>query len=253
MEHNGDNIEQRANGTGTDSSSAEPDRSTRARKGTITLCSGVTSQVRSFLDDEGRDEDSGEWRAISGTSEGTAYSHRPRSGEFMQYSKYSKTLRQGTSGDSAAPSGMTPPGILNYHLAREPKEPTERLSPIAGFLVSFDRTPAGEAYVLREGRWIITSVPVALPQATIVIEDSSVCPVHATLHLNASGSIYILDQFSTTGTAVLRAGEPEEQRVTITAVNAGHGDRVRFGERTFSICMIQNDLASGLEGSRHLD
>ena len=113
---------------------------------------------------------------------------------------------------------------------------TEDLSPVVGFLVSFDQDTSGEVFELRQGRWIVSSEPTGGGNYIIVVDDS-VSPLHAILRVTESGDIQVLDQLSEHGTRISRVnGDQEELTGSLSEIH--HGDIVSFGERTFTVCLI---------------
>ncbi|MBX7137672.1 MAG: FHA domain-containing protein [Oligoflexia bacterium] len=209
------------------------DSTTRARKATITLCSGATKRVRSFLDEDSIPDEDGSWISVSQTRSAGNGGERSAPGPLPKFQRLNR------HGSTTRGEGMEP-GLVNYlassGMAGEVADP---LAPIVGFMVSFDANPSGEAYVLRSGRWIITSAPVALPNSTIVISDSSIAPMHATLSISSAGEIKVLDQFSVTGTWVKRAGSESEEKIVDAAASIAHGDVLRLGNRNFHVSLIR--------------
>lgn len=113
-------------------------------------------------------------------------------------------------------------------------------APIAGFLVSFDKNPNGSAFELRSGRLIVSSEPA--PNGNyLLIEDESVSPMHAILRISALGEIQVLDQLSEFGTKIKRLGSAEEEELSGDKSSLEHGDIIRFGERSFSVCLVQRE------------
>ena len=108
---------------------------------------------------------------------------------------------------------------------------------LIGFLVSFDDDDKGEVVEMRVGRWLLTSHATDHSDC-IVINDASVSPLHAIIRATSDGKIQILDQLSEFGTGVLRAGKEEEEEVTGTMTTVTHGDKVRFGKRSYLVCLL---------------
>jgi pSer/pThr/pTyr-binding forkhead associated (FHA) protein len=110
-------------------------------------------------------------------------------------------------------------------------------TPIVGFLVSFDRNVNGEVYELRQGRIMITS---AHGEAnSLVIQDETVSPMHAIMRINSAGEIQILDQLSEHGTSIVRADSEEVEQLSGEKAVVGHGDMIKFGDRSFVVCVIK--------------
>lgn len=110
-------------------------------------------------------------------------------------------------------------------------------SPLIGFFVSFDRNSNGQVFELRVGRLIITSEHSAGGNC-LVVDDASVSPMHAIVRISAAGEIQVLDQLSEFGTRVKRFGSDEEQVLSGDKTTLDHGDVVKFGNRSFYVCLI---------------
>jgi len=115
-----------------------------------------------------------------------------------------------------------------------PKKPTSK---IVGFLVSYDETEFGEVFQIRAGRKLITSRPTDHGEY-MLINDKTVSPLHAILRATKDGKVQVLDQLSEHGTAVIKKGEKEETEITGGLEEVNDGDTIRFGERTFEVCLI---------------
>ena len=72
----------------------------------------------------------------------------------------------------------------------------------------------------------------------LVIEDASVSPMHAILRITGAGEIQILDQLSAFGTHIRRFGSLDEEQLSGDKSSLDHGDIVKFGNRTFHICIV---------------
>lgn len=110
-------------------------------------------------------------------------------------------------------------------------------SKIVGFLISFDTETNGEVFEIRAGRFLVTSRPTDHGEF-VLIDDESISPLHAIIRATAEGKVQILDQLSEFGTGVIRVGSEEEEEVAGTMAAVSHGDTVRFGKRTFVICLV---------------
>lgn len=117
-------------------------------------------------------------------------------------------------------------------------------APLLGFLVTYDKNRLGEVCSLRSGRMIVTSAPQSTGNY-LLIDDSSVSPLHAIMRITASGEIQILDQLSESGTFIRRFGTEEEIELSGEKSFLEHGDVVRFGERTFHILMVVRNEHEG--------
>lgn len=110
-------------------------------------------------------------------------------------------------------------------------------SKIVGFLVSFDEDSNGEVFEIRAGRWLVTSKPTDHGDF-ILINDETISPLHAIIRATAEGKVQVLDQLSEYGTGLFKSGSEEEEEIAGTMAAVNHGDRIRFGKRHFTICMV---------------
>lgn len=108
---------------------------------------------------------------------------------------------------------------------------------IVGFLVSFDNDQNGEVYEIRAGRKLITSRPTDHGEY-LLIEDSTVSPLHAILRTTKEGRLQVLDQLSEHGTGITKSGEGEEIEVAGGLELVENGDILRFGERRFLVSLL---------------
>lgn len=113
----------------------------------------------------------------------------------------------------------------------------EKPSPIVGFLISYDNNENGEVLELREGRLIITS-EASSHGNYIYLNDSSVSPMHAVLRVAKGSKIQVLDQLSEFGTKITKASDKKVVELSGEKGVVSHGDKISFGERTFSICLL---------------
>lgn len=110
-------------------------------------------------------------------------------------------------------------------------------APLLGFMVTYDRNRLGEVCTLRSGRMMVTST--AQPTGNyLMIDDTSVSPLHAIMRITASGEIQVLDQLSESGTFIRRFGADEEIELSGEKSFLEHGDVIRFGERSFHVVMV---------------
>jgi hypothetical protein len=112
-----------------------------------------------------------------------------------------------------------------------------KVTPVVGFLVSFDKNAAGEVYELRSGRLIVTSDSGASGNV-MYVDDPSVSVGHAILRISTDGDIQVLDQLSEFGTKIRRSGSNTEEELSGDKSSLDHGDVVRFGERKFNVCLL---------------
>jgi hypothetical protein len=110
-------------------------------------------------------------------------------------------------------------------------------SKIVGFLVSFSADPHGAFVELREGRLLVSS-ELAEADNCLVINDSSVSPMHAIMRVSGDGSILILDQLSEHGTRIRRGDSGVEEALMGEKSHLNHGDVVIFGECEYNICTL---------------
>lgn len=109
---------------------------------------------------------------------------------------------------------------------------------VVGFLVSYDDNENGDICELRVGRVIVTS-EVSGSGNFFLVPDSSVSPMHAILRISPTGEVQVLDQLSEHGTKIHRYGSNEEIELSGEKGNIEHGDVVKFGKRSFHVCMVQ--------------
>ncbi len=140
-------------------------------------------------------------------------------------------------GDVNAPAHIAKLSSSKRSLSTELATDADVLPAIRGFLVSYDRCDAGEYYILREGRWIVTSNDRASGANYIVIGDPSISENHAMIRIHKHGDVELVDQFSEHGTALLRSKNQEEVLLSAVAL-LSHGDRLRFGKRHFTVCLV---------------
>ena len=116
----------------------------------------------------------------------------------------------------AAPAPAFTPAPARAPVAAHGARPLavwSKLSPIVGFLVSYDKNTTGDVYELRGGRLIVTSEAAAAGNYMLV-EDATVSPMHAIMRISANGEIQVLDQLSEHGTTFRRFGAKEEQELS---------------------------------------
>lgn len=110
-------------------------------------------------------------------------------------------------------------------------------TPLVGMLVSYDENKNGQIFELRAGRLIVTS-DSASTGSILFLNDKSVSPMHAIMRVSGSGEIQVLDQLSEYGTRIHRAATGEEQELSGDKCTLEHGDVVKFGDRSFCVCII---------------
>ena len=197
----------------------------RARNRTVMLTPEITSQVRSRLAKE--------------MDPAPPPAHGFRGAEAAGGSTYSPAGGHAHH-EAPPPPAYTPAppsrAAVSAHGAR-PLAVWGKLSPVVGFLVSYDKNPNGDVYELRSGRLIVTSEAAAAGNYMLV-EDPTVSPMHAIMRISARGEIQVLDQLSEHGTKIRRFGSKDEQELSGDKSSLEHGDVIKFGERAFHVCLV---------------
>lgn len=230
---------------------------TRARNRTVMLTPEITGQVRARLAKETDDphdrlpqESEDESFAAADALEST----RGASGGFRVSAE-----NHGFSGGSYAPASPPPaaprassepvyapqhspaPAPVQHAAMPQPRGGQNlvwsKVTPLIGFLVSFDGDENGEFFELRSGRLIISCEPAA-GSSYLVINDKSVSPMHAILRIETTGMVQVLDQLSEYGTRIIRFGSQDEEQISGEKSTIEHGDIIKFGERTFHVCIL---------------
>ncbi len=197
----------------------------RARNRTVMLTPEITSQVRSRLAKE----------MDPPAAPPPAYGHRGAEGGAG-----STYMPAGGHAHHEAPAPAFTPAPARAPVAAHGARPLavwSKLSPIVGFLVSYDKNTNGDVYELRGGRLIVTSEAAAAGNYMLV-EDATVSPMHAIMRISANGEIQVLDQLSEHGTKIRRFGAKEEQELSGDKSSLEHGDLIKFGERSFHVCLV---------------
>ena len=136
-----------------------------------------------------------------------------------------------------------PPEIQNSELVERARRasivPTQKApkTRLVGFLVSYDTDEIGQFFEIRAGRIIITSRPTEQGDF-MLIRDESISPLHAILKATVDGKINILDQLSENGTYITKLGEAEEVDCSGVMSQIEHGDTLRLGSRSFTVCIV---------------
>lgn len=201
--------------------------STRARNRTVMLTPEITGQVRAQLAREtGSDFVAPKSNAPGGFSSTATLQQNP--------------TRPGVEYKPQQPQHQLPPTappMQSYAPQAHSRVVWSKLSPIVGFLVSYDSDENGEIYELRSGRLIVTSEPAASGNYMVVASDT-VSPMHAILRISQSGEVQVLDQLSEHGTKIRRFGAEEDEELSGDKSSVEHGDTIKFGDRTFNVCLI---------------
>lgn len=223
--------------------------STRARNRTVMLTPEITGQVRARLaqDSTQTTPSFSLGSPASGTNgefESVARPSAPSEGGFARPTQIITPSNAPASGGYAAPAAhraAAAPGIS--HAAVDNKSAGNvvwhKLSPIVGFLVSYDSNENGDVYDLRSGRLIVSSEPAA--GNYMLVRHDTVSPMHAILRITASGEIQVLDQLSEHGTKIRRYGSEEVEELSGEKGTVEHGDVLMFGERVFHVCLVMGN------------
>jgi hypothetical protein len=115
----------------------------------------------------------------------------------------------------------------------------KQITPLAGFLVTFDNDTNGSYLPLRTGRIIVTSEAEGSGNV-LLIHHETVSPQHAIMRVGSGSSVQVLDQLSESGTRVVRASDGSEELLSGEKATLHHGDIVFFGERKFHVCLIHS-------------
>lgn len=113
----------------------------------------------------------------------------------------------------------------------------QKVTPVGGFLVSYDLNSDGEVFEIRTGRIILTSDDSS-PGNLIHIADESVSSSHAVLRMTSEGELHVLDQLSEFGTKVRRCGSGEVLELSGDKSPLLHGDVLQVGNRSFHVCLV---------------
>lgn len=221
------------------------DTSSRARNRTVMLTPEVTGQVRALINQEEAPpmKDSG----------------------FAMPATHNKPSNLASRETFKAASVIVPPAVTNNPAAvpTQMKEPArdntptnspinssvievarqqsvgiaqEKLTRLIGFMVSYDNGVTGEVLDLRVGRWIVSSEKSSEGNF-LIVKHPTVSPLHAIIKISEAKEIQVLDQLSENGT-IIRKTDGKEEKLSGSVAPLGHGDVVKFGDRSFNICLI---------------
>ena len=242
----------------------KPDQSTRARNRTVMLTPDITGQVRAKLSQSAVHTVSPTASPYSARENDVAATIAPQGAAPVQgfYSQVVQPSAVETQGPIAQPVRSAP--VAEAPRREYVAEPARTIAAsvavsapvvatsarsfpdlavwandatLVGFLVSYDRNSLGEVCSLRTGRMIVTSIAQSNGNY-LLIEESTVSPLHAIMRITATGEIQILDQLSESGTFIRRFGSEDEIELSGEKSFLEHGDTVRFGERTFHVTVI---------------
>ena len=197
----------------------------RARNRTVMLTPDITGEVRARLAQElGQPLGAAAPSHAAFEAQATGHGHHSPAEGFT-------AARREHPAAAAPHHAATPPVSLKEGIVWTQE------TPIVGFLVSYDKNPNGEIAVLRSGRLIITSDKVSGGNF-LLIEDSSVSPMHAIMRITGGGEVQVLDQLSEFGTVVQRFGSETEEELSGDKSSLEHGDTIKFGNRKFHVCIV---------------
>ncbi len=224
------------------------DAANRARNRTVMLTPEVTGQVRALLNQDRQSDIFGKESQKGGDSFSPVNNISSAMTGLITRdgSKEPQPSRGGSSGTgnpspvearSAAATGSP----INQSVVQAARNNTvgvvtEKLTPIVGFLVSYDSNPAGEVLELRSGRWIVSSERTS-DGNFLIVKDASVSPLHAILKISEVGAIQVLDQLSENGTSICHI-EGEEEKLSGSMGSIENGDKITFGKRCFHVCLV---------------
>ena len=208
--------------------------SSRARNRTVMLTPEITGQVRARLAQDPSQEPLG---APAPNLIGAPTQHLSGGFESVRGSPHAPALQgRGHSPEPVEHSRAHPPQPQPVHRDREGIVWVKE-SPVVGFLVCYDVNENGQVYELRVGRVMVTNQSQGETN-TLVIKSDAVSPMHAIIRVGAGGDIQVLDQLSEAGTTIRRFGSGEEEHLAGDKGNLEHGDVVKFGDRSFYVCIV---------------
>ncbi|MCB0321454.1 MAG: FHA domain-containing protein [Bdellovibrionales bacterium] len=262
-------IEDEKNGMGHEDNSGESGSGSRARNRTVMLTPEITGEVRARLAQDMAGSTSarvpglrkaGQTGPVNAPVTGGFSSPAPQEPRVEQFppnpfrpSETSQGASQGFEDDGFTEQESSPapraqnssPAATQERVIAAPKNSEKgvvytKLSPVAGFLVSYDEDENGEIFELRMGRLIVTSEPPGAGNF-LVLDDDSVSSMHAIVRVASFGEVQILDQLSEFGTRIVRGDSGEEEELSGDKSVLHHGDVVFFGERKFHLCLITRE------------
>ena len=227
--------------------------SSRARNRTVMLTPEITGQVRARLAQELDPNQTPAGASSSGGFETPASRAFSMSGALSGTS--APLVEPRSSGATIVPradASRADSAPREQYVAPAPESRTPQVSgnrgiswsketPVVGFLVSYDATPNGDIFVLRSGRLMVTSEGGTTDNC-LLIQDESVSPMHAVMRIGGDGEIQVLDQLSEFGTSIKRSGADVEERLSGDKGVVHHGDRIKFGNRAFSVCLVAREV-----------
>ena len=214
--------------------------SSRARNRTVMLTPEITGQVRARLA-QGPGQDphaplaSAQTQLLGGSGGFESVRSAPN-GSGLGGGMHSRHALPEPTEAPRQPS-FTPPVPQRAVVADREGIVWVKESPVVGFLVSYDTNENGQVYELRVGRVMVTNQSQGETN-TLVIKSDSVSPMHAIVRVGSGGDIQVLDQLSENGTTIRRFATGEEEHLAGDKGALEHGDIVRFGERSFHVCIV---------------
>lgn len=224
--------------------------STRARNRTVMLTPEITGQVRARLAQDSTQTTPSFTLGSSASSSGNGDFEsvgRPAPASEGGFARPTQIIAPSSTPIAA---GYAAPSSVGRNTAMTPPPPIDqrnasgsvvwhKLSPVVGFLVSYDSNENGDVYDLRSGRLIVSSEPAA--GNYMLVKHDTVSPMHAILRITASGEIQVLDQLSEHGTKIKRYGSEEVEELSGEKGSVEHGDVLMFGERVFHVCLVMGN------------
>lgn len=203
----------------------------RARNRTVMLTPEITGEVRARL---AQDLTEPEEEPSSAPSD-VVSSYSPASDSTSEPVPYVESAPRPPS-PPAPPTAAPAPARTVSNIGGEGVY-WSKLSPVIGFLVSYDVDENGTIFELRSGRLIVSNTTAGEGNC-LVIHDETVSPMHAIIRVATDCTIQVLDQLSEFGTKIIRLGDETEEELSGEKSMLGHGDILMFGERSFHVCTI---------------
>ncbi len=217
----------------------QSDAANRARNRTVMLTPEVTGQVRALLN-QGQQISEPTARELDGFAP-VSGGLNSMSGLISRESVSTPSGNWKSVENKPSPSATTGApldvGIVNAVRGNSVGVVSEKLTPIVGFLVSYDSNPTGEVLELRSGRWIVSSERTT-DGNFLIVKDPTVSPLHAILKISDQGEIQVLDQLSEHGT-IIKHPDGEDEQLAGSMGRIDHGDTIAFGKKCFHVCIVK--------------
>jgi hypothetical protein len=221
------------------------DNSSRARNRTVMLTPEVTGQVRALINQEETPPMKESGFAIPATQSrpanaGSRETFKSTSAIITPANLQSSTpvvaqTKEATR-DNTATNAPIDSSIVQVARQQSVGVAPEKLTRLIGFMVSYDNGVTGEVLDLRVGRWIVSSEKSSEGNF-LIVKHPTVSPLHAIIKISESKEIQVLDQLSENGT-LIKKSDGKEEKLSGSLGNLEHGDVVKFGERSFNVCLI---------------